>query len=165
MGQPLDHVEFDKSDSERFIRRQRASAISVALDTVIVSLDPEAKDSSARHPITYGFSLPLSRTPSTDTVAKVSCQVVSCMHGNQAWKEYVNESTPSNHSSQVRVRDCSQVLFLTNLGTQTSRDLERAWIGNERHNRGLFSLLGPSTCATLIKVGPRYTTYPKPTLF
>jgi hypothetical protein len=77
-------------------------------------VDPEAKGYTARHPIIYGFSLPppyLSRTPSTDTVVKVFRQMVSCVRDHQAWIEYMNESTPSDHCTQAGVRGYSQVPF------------------------------------------------------
>ena len=131
-------------------------------------VDPEAKGSTIRHPIIYGFSLPspyLSRTPSTDIVVKVFRQMVSCVRDHQAWTEYMNDQTLSNHCTQARVRDHSQVLFPYRFRTQRFRDLERSWTGNEIRDRELFTSLGPSTCANLIKVGSRYTMRPKPTLF
>ena len=75
-------------------------------------VDLEAKHPSARHPIIYGFSLPpsyFSRTPSTDIVVNVFRQMVSCVRDHQAWIEYMNLT--SDHCTQARVRDCSQVPF------------------------------------------------------
>ena len=121
-------------------------------------VEPESESPiSQPYPIIYGFSLPpryFSRTPSTDIVVKMFCQMVSCVCDHQAWDEYVTVSVPSENA-HPRVRHCSQnSTFPANLDTQRFCELENSWSGNEESDRALISSLGPSTCANLIKVGP-----------
>jgi len=120
-------------------------------------VDPEYP-TAGPHPIIYGFSLPaayFSRTPSTEIVVKVFCQMVSYVCDHQVWDDYVRGSTSSDGNIRARVRDCLGVFsFFTNSGAQQFCDLERSWTGHEARDRALFSLLGPSMCANLIKVGP-----------
>ena len=118
-------------------------------------IDPEYP-TARLHPIIYGFSLPpayFSRTPSTDIVVKVFCQMVSYVCDQQAWNEY---SIPSDCNILARVRDF--LLFLPNLNTRQFYDLERSWTGDKARDQALFSSLGPSRCANLIKVGYQCTT-------
>ena len=85
--------------------------------------------------------------------------MVSYVRGHQAGDEYVHGSTSSDGNIRARVRDCLRVFsFLTNLGAQQFCDLERTWTGHEARDQALFSSLGPSTCANLIKVCPWHTT-------
>ena len=145
---------------------------SEAQDISITSMqyvEPESEYSiSQPYPIVYGFSLPpryFSRTPSTDIVVKIFCQMVSCVCDHQAWDEYVTGLTLSDNM-HARVRDCSQKFsFPDNLDTQQLCELEKSWTKDEASDQKLVSSLGPSTCANLIKVGSLHTIYSKPTLF
>jgi hypothetical protein len=139
--------------------------ISEAEDISTTSMqyvDPESKDlTSQAHPIIYGFSLPpryFSRTPSTSIVVKVFCQIVSSVREHQAWDEYISGSTPSDNAN-AQVRDCSWVSLPLPISTHKRFcDLERSWTGNKARDQTLFSSLGPSTCANLIKVRSRHIT-------
>lgn len=135
--------------------------------TSIQYVDPESEYPTPwPQPIIYGFWLPpryFSRTPSTDIVVKLFCQMVSYVGVHQAWHEYecINWST----TSPARVRHFLRVFpFPANSDIQWFSDLERSWTGDEVQDQQLFSSLGPSTCANLIKVGTRYPAYSKPTL-
>ena len=72
-------------------------------------VDSESENPTALpQPIIYGFSLPpryFFRTPSTDIVVKMFCQMVSYVRDHQAWDGYVTGSTPSDNNTQARVRE------------------------------------------------------------
>ena len=144
-----------------------ASRITCLLYEVLTSEAQEIPTPiSQPYPIVYGFSLPpryFPRSPSTDIVVKMFCQMVSCVCDHQAWDEYVTASIPSDNMQVVHYSQ--NFTFPANLDTQRLRELERSWTKNEKSDRALVSSLGPSMCANLVKVRPLHTIYSKPTLF
>ena len=106
-------------------------------------------------PIIVGFSLPpyyLSCTASTKFVVNVFCQLVSFVHDNQAWDQYVAQPTPVVYSL-VPVCNPGHCLVLSlNMYAKAFRELERSWTGDKALNRDLLSSLGTSMCTNLVKV-------------
>lgn len=81
-------------------------------------------------------------------VVNVFCQLVSLIHENEAWDEFVTKSTPVNYTL-APVRDSSSFSSPT---YKTLRELERSWTRDEGVNRELLRNHGPSMCADLVKV-------------
>jgi len=92
---------------------QKALA-SETQDISIASIPYEDLETISRYPtigpqpIVVGFSLPpyyLSCTSSTKFVVNVFCQLVSFIHENQAWDQYVTQPTPVPDYSLAPVRE------------------------------------------------------------
>jgi len=74
-------------------------------------------------------------------VVNVFCQLVSVIHEDEAWDEFVTKSTPVRGPSSFSPS-----------AYKTFREIERSWTRDEGVNRGLLRKHGPSRCADLVKV-------------
>ena len=167
-----DHAHLVNASAARLIYNVGSISASRIAGRLHETLTSEAQEISTPisqpYPIVYGFSLPpryFSRTPSTDIVVKMFCQMVSCVCDHQAWDEYVTASIPSDNMHAQVLHYSQNYTFPANLDKQRLRELERFWTRNEESDRALVSSLGPSMCANLVKVRRLRTIYSKPTLF
>jgi len=108
-------------------------------------------------PILVGFSLPpyyFSCTASTKFVVNVFCQLVTFVHDNRAWHEYIAEAPPVGYSLAPVCDSWRFSSYSFNMCAKTFRELERSWTGDEAIDEAILRSLGPSTCADLVKVSP-----------
>jgi len=109
-------------------------------------------------PILVGFSLPpyyFSCTASTNFVVNVFCHLVTFVHDDRAWHEYI-AGAPVGYSLAPVCGSWRSSSYSFNLYAKTFRELERSWTGDEAINQDILRSLGPSTCAGLVKVSPCY---------
>ena len=141
----------------------RETLTSEAQDIPTASIPYDDLESISRNPtidpppIIVGFSLPpyyFSCTASTKFVVNVFCQLVSFVHDNQAWDEYVARPIPIDYSLAPVRASWRFSSYSINLYAKTFRELERSWSGDKALNLKLLRSLGVSTCADLIKVNP-----------
>ena len=135
---------------------------SEAQDISTISIPYDDLESVSRYPtidsqpIIIGFSLPpyyFSCTASTKSVVNVFRQLVSFVHDNQAWGQYVARHIPVDYSLAPVCASWRFLLYSINLYAKTFREFERSWTaGDETLNRALLRSLGVSTCADLVKV-------------
>jgi len=105
-------------------------------------------------PIVAGFSLPpyyFSCTASTKFVVNVFCQLVSFVHDNRAWRQYIDWATLVGDAYATLD---GFLLYSLNSYAKTFRELERSWTGDQAINRDTLRSLGTSTCAGLVMVSP-----------